>query len=216
MVQETKKKYRETIPKIRKNPNKENCNGHLAQAKKKEKMKTAIYIRVSRQDLHPENQLIELKKFCDEKQYEIYEVYEDRISGIKESRPALGKMLKDATEKKFDVILIWKLDRLGRSLSHLVKLVRHLNNIGIDLICKTQNIDTTTSGGKLLFHIFCAIAEFERDLISERTKAGMERARSEGKQIGRKKGQKDTKQRKTDGYFRRYAKNNETEISYLN
>jgi len=169
-------------------------------------MKVAIYVRVSRIDLHPENQVLELKKYCEEKGYEIYKIYEDRISGIKENRPALNEMMEDAKQKKFDAVLIWKLDRLGRSLQHLVKVVGELDKYGVDLICKTQNIDTTTSGGKLLFHIFCAIAEFERDLISERTRAGLERARAEGKQIGRRKGQKDSKKRRTEGYILRYQK----------
>jgi len=116
-------------------------------------MKVAIYVRVSRIDLHPENQVLELKKYCEEKGYEIYKIYEDRISGIKENRPALNEMMEDAKQKKFDAVLIWKLDRLGRSLQHLVKVVGELDKYGVDLICKTQNIYTTTSGGKLLFHI---------------------------------------------------------------
>lgn len=167
-------------------------------------MKVAIYVRVSKIDLHPENQILELKKYCEEKKFEIYKIYEDRISGLKESRPALNEMLTDSREKKFDAVLIWKLDRLGRSLQHLVKVVGELERYGVDLICKTQNIDTTNSGGKLLFHIFCAIAEFERDLISERTRAGLERARAEGKRIGRLKGQKDSKPRNKEGYYNRY------------
>jgi len=175
-------------------------------------MKVAIYIRVSKIDLHPENQLIELEKFCKERQYEIYKVYEDRISGIKEFRVALNELLIDAKEKKFEAVVIWKLDRLGRSLQHLIKIVRLLNKYNVDLICKTQNIDTTTSGGKLLFHIFGAIAEFERDLISERTKLGMERARMEGKQIGRALGQKDKIPRKKEGYFNRYKKEKLEEV----
>ena len=167
-------------------------------------MNIAIYLRVSREDLHTENQAIQLAEYVKEKGYIVTETYEDHISGKTESRPALDRLLKDVKEKKFEAVLIWKLDRLGRSLQHLVRVVNYFHKNNVDLICQTQNIDTTTSGGKLLFHIFCAIAEFERDLISERTKSGLVRARAEGKRIGRKMGQKDSKKRKTDGYFRRY------------
>jgi len=167
-------------------------------------MNVAIYIRVSREDLHTENQLIQLNEYVKEKNYTVTETYEDHISGKTESRPALDRLLKDVKEKKFEAVLIWKLDRLGRSLQHLIRVVNYFHKNNVDLICQTQNIDTTTSGGKLLFHIFCAIAEFERDLISERTKAGLVRARAQGKVIGRKMGQKDKKKRKTGGYIRRY------------
>ena len=164
----------------------------------------ALYIRVSKEELHPENQELQLKKFCQEKNYDIFDIYTDIISGTKEYRPELTRLIQDAESKKFNAILIWKLDRLGRSLQHLIRIVNYLDKCEVDLICLTQNIDTTTSGGKLLFHIFGAIAEFERNLISERTKAGLERVREGGIVLGRPKGAKDRKERKKDGYFNRY------------
>ena len=168
-------------------------------------MNVAIYCRVSKIDLNAENQISELKAYATRQGYNVTGIYTDYISGIKEHRPELDKLLQEAklSDRKFNAVLIWKLDRLGRSLQHLIKIVKYFEEFGVDLIVQTQNIDTTTSSGKLMFHIFGAIAEFERSLISERTKAGINRARAEGKRIGRAKGQKDSKKRKIEGYFKR-------------
>ncbi len=170
-------------------------------------MKVALYIRVSKQDQHPENQIINLKQFAENRKYEIYNVYVDKISGSKDTRPALFEMMEDARSFKFNAIVVWKLDRLGRSLQHLIKIVGALKRYNIDLICATQNIDTTTSTGKFTFYLFGAIAELERELITERINLGLERAKLEGKMLGRPKGKKDTKQRNKSGYWRRWAKN---------
>jgi DNA invertase Pin-like site-specific DNA recombinase len=158
---------------------------------------------VSKIDLNPDNQIFELREYAKRQGYTVTGEYTDYISGIKEHRPQFDVLINDALQHKFDAILIWKLDRLGRSLQHLIKIVQYFEKLGIDLIVQTQNIDTTTSSGKLMFHIFGAIAEFERSLISERTKAGINRARTEGKRIGRAKGQKDKTKRKTEGYFKK-------------
>lgn len=167
-------------------------------------MKIAIYLRVSKDELHTENQELQLKEYCTARQYEIIHTYTDKVSGAKEHRPALDELLRDAVARKFDAVLVWKLDRLGRSLQHLIRVVKQFEDNGVNLICSTQNLDTTTASGKLVFYIFGAMAEFERSLISERTKAGIARARAEGKQIGRKMGQKDAKPRKTEGYTARW------------
>jgi len=111
------------------------------------------------------------------------------------------QMLEDAHNKKFEVVLVWKLDRLGRSLKHLVKVINYFKKWNIDFVCTTQNIDTTTSMGKFVFHILGAMAEFERDLISERTKLGQKSAKGIGKRG------KDKKPRKKGGYYLRYQKN---------
>jgi DNA invertase Pin-like site-specific DNA recombinase len=169
-------------------------------------MKSAIYVRVSKQDQHPENQIISLKQFAKDKGYEIYKIYVDRISGSKDTRPALMDMIIDAKEKMFKAVIIWKLDRLGRSLQHLIRIVESLKRYDIDLICKTQNIDTTTSTGKFTFYLFGAIAELERELITERINLGLERARNKGIKLGRPKGRKDKKNRRKSGYYQRWSK----------
>jgi len=168
-------------------------------------MKVAVYVRVSREDLHADNQQIAILDWCKTKSTEIHDTYTDTLSGAVEHRPALTRLLADAEKGLFQAVVIWKLDRLGRSLQHLIKTVNFLEKNHVDLICITQNLDTTTSGGKLLFHIFGAIAEFERTLISERTKAGLDRVRAQGKKtLGRPKGKKDSKKRATQGYYDRY------------
>jgi len=169
-------------------------------------MKVAIYCRVSKMDQHPENQIHSLTKYVNDRNYETYKVYVDRISGFKDTRPALYNMMKDAKEQKFKAVLIWKLDRLGRSLQHLIRIVEALNRYNVDLICKTQNINTTTSAGKFTFYLFGAIAELERELIIDRINLGLQRAKMKGKQLGRPKGKKDGKHRRKSGYYQRWSK----------
>ena len=103
--------------------------------------------------------------------------------------------------------------RLGRSLQHLIQIIQEWNNLGIDFICKTQPIDTTTNEGKLIFHIFGAIAEFERGIIRERINSGLDRARRQGKKLGRPKGSKDKKRRKKGGYYLRYQNSKQSSPS---
>ena len=163
-------------------------------------MIVAIYTRVSTQEQNPLHQEKDLKQFCEAREYIIFKIYSDVISGSKDSRPQLNELMKDGYNKKFDSIVIWKLDRLGRSLQHLIDIVNKLQLWNINLICKTQEIDTTTPNGKLLFHIFGAVAEFEREIISERTKLGLKDAKNVGKRG------KDKKPRKKAGYNLRWSK----------
>lgn len=149
-------------------------------------MRVAIYSRVStnRQDI--KNQLLELRKYCQRMNYEIFNEYSDiGISGTKFDRPGLQLMLSHAFKREFDILLVWKLDRLGRSMVDLINILDKLRSKNIDFVCLTQNIDTTTPAGKLMFHIIGAVAEFERDLIKERVKAGLIRAREDGIKLGR-------------------------------
>lgn len=169
-------------------------------------MKVSLYVRVSKEDQHPENQILSLKQFAEDRNYDIHKVYVDRISGTRDTRPALYEMMNDAREGKFEAVVIWKLDRLGRSLQHLIRIVESLKQYNIDLICRTQNIDTTTSTGKFTFYLFGAIAELERELITERINLGLERARNKGKLLGRPKGSKDKKIRRKSGYYQRWTK----------
>lgn len=162
-------------------------------------MKVAIYTRVSTDEQDANKQLKELSEFSENRKYEVIKTYQDVISGSKDSRPQLNELMQDAYEHKFDAVIIWKLDRLGRSLKHLIDIMNKFNNWKINLICKTQDIDTTTPNGKLLFHIFGAVAEFERELISERTKLGLKNAKNVGKR-GKDKGQ-----RKKGGYYLRHS-----------
>lgn len=163
-------------------------------------MKTAIYCRVSTEEQDPKKQEYELLEFCERRGFEVFKVYSDVISGSKSSRPALNQLMIDAYNNNFDCVVIWKLDRLGRSLQHLIDIVNKFQLWKIDLIVKTQDIDTSTPNGKLLFHIFGAVAEFERDLIRERTILGMKKAKNVGKRG------KDKKIRRKSGYLLRWSK----------
>jgi DNA invertase Pin-like site-specific DNA recombinase len=151
-------------------------------------MKVAIYGRVSTQEQNTDNQVIELEQYCIARGYAVYKVYTDEgISGSKESRPAFDQMLKDAHKRQFDVVLVWKLDRLSRSLKHLLNTLDTLNSLNISFISFSDNFDTTTPQGRLMFQLVGAFAEFERSLIKERVKLGLKRAKSKGIQLGRPK-----------------------------
>jgi len=165
--------------------------------------KAAIYVRVSTDEQDPEHQVRVLETFASQQNIKVHKIYKDVVSGAKSSRPALNDLMFDSRAGLFNMVLVWKLDRLGRSLKHLIGIVEEWNQRNIDFVCISQNIDTRTSGGKLVFHIFGAIAEFERELISERTKLGMKKALKEGR-VGRPKGKKDSQPRNKSGYYVRY------------
>ena len=131
-------------------------------------------------------QLRDLRELAERRAFDIVAEYCDEgISGAKDSRPGLNRLLTDAGAGKFSVILVWKLDRLGRSLVHLVRLMDDFRRHGIELVSFTEGLDFTTTTGKLLFQIISAFAAFERDRIRERVLAGMRNARAKGKRIGR-------------------------------
>lgn len=144
-------------------------------------MKVAIYTRVSTEKQELDNQIDLCRKYCESKGWEIYKIYSDTISGIKESRPSFNELLEDMRYYKFRTIVITKLDRIGRSLKHLLSLFDEFKDKGVEVVAITQNIDTTTSAGKLQMQIIGAFAEFERNLISERTKEGLKYAKNVGK-----------------------------------
>jgi DNA invertase Pin-like site-specific DNA recombinase len=150
--------------------------------------KVALYLRVSTSSQTTDNQRHELERVAAVRGWSIVEIYTDHgISGAKgrSDRPDLDRMLKDAVRGKFQMIAVWSLDRLGRSLQHLIETVNELQAVGVDLYMHQQAIDTTTSAGKLAFSIFGAFSEFERSLIRERVKAGLDRARHQGTKLGR-------------------------------
>ena len=151
-------------------------------------MKVAIYVRVSAASHTTANQLDELGCIAARRDWTITKVYEaPSISGAegRDQRPALYSLIKDATQGKFDVVAIWAMVRLGRSLQHPVEIVNELHAVGVALYVHQQVIDTSTPAGKLAFSVFGALAEYERELIRERVKAGIERAKRNGTKLGR-------------------------------
>jgi DNA invertase Pin-like site-specific DNA recombinase len=153
--------------------------------------RAAIYVRVSTDKQTIENQLRELRQIAERRGWEVVHEYHDAgISGAKsrETRPGLDQMLKDAQRRRFDVVMAWAIDRLGRSLIDLLGTIQALEACGVDLYLDQQSIDTTTPAGRLMFHITGAFAEFERGMIRQRVRAGLKRAvESGGKQLGRPK-----------------------------
>ena len=167
-------------------------------------MKTAIYVRVSKLEQNLDNQLISLREYCQRNEHEIVGEYSDKISGTKSSRPQLDEMLKDMRAKKFDAIICWKFDRMGRSTTHLLQVLEEMNNKGIRLIATSQNIDTDTPMGKFFFTILSGFAEMEREMLIDRINLGLDRAKAEGKLLGRRKGSHDKRKRNNSGYLKRW------------
>lgn len=147
--------------------------------------RAAIYCRVSTVDQHPETQLYDLREMARLRGYEIVQEYTDTISGAKSKRPGLDQLLANARRHRFDVVLVAAFDRMARSIRHFLEVLDDLNNLGIEFISLRENIDTSGPLGRAMVVIVGAIAELERNLIVERVKAGMRRARLEGRQIGR-------------------------------
>jgi DNA invertase Pin-like site-specific DNA recombinase len=150
--------------------------------------RVAIYVRVSTDKQTIENQLRELRQVAEHRGWKVIQEYRDAgISGAKgrEARPGLDEMLKDAQRRRFDVVMAWAIDRLGRSLIDLLGTIQALEACGVDLYLDQQALDTTTPAGKLMFQITGAFAEFERSMIRQRVNAGLKRAVEAGKQLGR-------------------------------
>lgn len=151
-------------------------------------MRTALYARVSTTDKgqDPELQLRPLREYCAARGLGIKAEHIDYTSGSKDRRPELDRLLDAARKRQIDIILVWKLDRFGRSLKHLVTALDELNTLGVGFISYSENIDLSTAAGRLMVHIIGSMAEFERELIRERVKAGIANARAKGKRHGRK------------------------------
>ncbi len=150
--------------------------------------RVALYARVSTnghgQD--PEMQLRDLREYADRRGWTVLEEYIDHgVSGTKASRPALNRLMADAQRRKIDTVLVWKLDRFGRSLRHLVNAIAELEAVGVAFVSLRDNLDLTTPSGRLMFAIIGAMAEFERSLIQERVKAGLRNAKAKGQRLGR-------------------------------
>jgi DNA invertase Pin-like site-specific DNA recombinase len=148
-------------------------------------MRCAIYARVSTVDQEPENQLQELRRYCEARGWTAAEYVDRGVSGAKDRRPALDELLADAKRRRVDVLVVWRLDRLGRNLRHLILLLDELAAVGVAFVSLNEGIDTATPAGRLQLHILGAIAQFERDRIRERVVAGLARARTQGIRLGR-------------------------------
>jgi DNA invertase Pin-like site-specific DNA recombinase len=147
--------------------------------------RAAIYTRVSCGDQHPETQLYDLRELAKQRRYEIVHEYTDTISGAKSKRPGLDQLLADARRHRFDVVLVAAFDRVARNVRHFLEVLDELNHLNIEFVSLRENIDTGGPLGRAMVVIVGAIAELERSLIVERVKAGMRRARLEGRMIGR-------------------------------
>lgn len=149
-------------------------------------MRAAIYARVSTADQTCENQLLELRRYCEARGWTAVREFVDQgVSGAKERRPALDDLVKDAKRRRFDVLVCWRLDRLGRNLRHLILLLDDVQATGVAFVSLSEGIDATTPAGRLQLHVLGAIAEFERERIRERVVAGLRRAKANGKRLGR-------------------------------
>jgi DNA invertase Pin-like site-specific DNA recombinase len=147
--------------------------------------RAAIYVRVSTAEQETDLQETELVEYCQRRGWKSILYRDHGQSGAKQDRPALNSLLSDLRKRKVDVILVWSLDRLARSLKQLLTISEECRSLGVDLVSLRQNIDTTLPAGRLTFQILGAVAEFERELLRERVKAGMAQARRAGKRIGR-------------------------------
>ena len=166
-------------------------------------MKAAIYVRVSTDKQEAGNQIPSLVGYAERAGWE-YEIIEEQES-TRKTRPKKQELLRRLRAREFDIVLVWKLDRWARSVQELTGEIKELYDKGVKFISLQDNIDLTTSNGKLQFHIICAFAEFERDLIRDRVMMGLEKPRKEGR-LGRPKGSKDKKVRRKSGYHLRWAK----------
>ena len=151
-------------------------------------MRAALYARVSTtgQGQSPEMQVRELREYCERRGWQIASEYVDAgISGAKDSRPELNRLIADAHRRRFDAIVVWKFDRFARSVSHLLRALETFNALGVAFVSLSEQIDTSTPTGKMVFTVLGAVAELERSLIAERVRAGLRNARAKGKRLGR-------------------------------
>ena len=148
--------------------------------------RVALYARVSTTDQSTDSQLLDLRRYVSERGWNIFKEYVDEgISGTKDSRPALNELMNDGRKRRFDVVLVWRFDRFARSTKHLILALEEFRNLGIDFVSYQENIDTSSPLGSAIFTIISAVAQLERDIIAERVKAGLRRAKENGKRIGR-------------------------------
>ena len=151
-------------------------------------LRVAVYARVSTigNGQSPEMQLRELREYCARRGWQFAGVYVDEgISGSKQKRPELDKLMADAHRRRFDVVIVWKFDRFARSVSHLLRALETFQALGVEFVSLSEQMDTSTPTGKMVFTVLGAVAELERSLIAERVRAGLRNARAKGKRLGR-------------------------------
>src|SRR5437667_10039541 len=159
--------------------------------------RAALYMRVSTKGhgQTTDTQALALREYAERRGFEIVGEYRDEgISGSKDSRPALDRLMKDARARKFDVVIVARFDRFVRSVSHLLRALEEFNHVGVDFISVSESIDTSTPMGKMIFTVLGAVAELERNLIRERVQMGIHRARKQGKKLGRPRADVDPRQ----------------------
>ena len=170
-------------------------------------LRVVIYARVSTSEQSSDSQLLDLRRYTRERGWQRYREYtDDGISGTKDSRPALNELMNDARKRRFDTVLVWRFDRFARSTKHLILALEEFRNLGIDFVSFQENIDTSSPLGSAIFTIISAVAQLERDIIAERVKAGLRRAKENGKKLGRPKVKVDLDQVKalhSQGYSTR-------------
>jgi len=147
--------------------------------------RVATYSRVSGNGQNPEMQIKELREYCRSRGWKIAGEYVDRICGALDSRPELNRLMADANRRRFDVVAVWKFDRFARSVSHLLRALETFRALGIEFVSLSENVDTSTPTGKMVFTILGSVAELERSLIGERVKAGLRNAKANGVKLGR-------------------------------
>ena len=148
--------------------------------------RVALYARVSTSDQSTDSQLLDLRRYVQDRGWQAYQEYrDDGISGSNDSRPALNRLMDDARKRRFDAVLVWRFDRFARSTKHLILALEEFRNLGVDFVSYQENIDTSSPLGGAVFTIIGAVAQLERDIIAERVKAGLRRARASGKRLGR-------------------------------
>jgi DNA invertase Pin-like site-specific DNA recombinase len=147
--------------------------------------KVGIYTRVSTDGQNTEGQESELKEYAKNRGWEVGRIYRDKISGTTTTRPGLSELMTDAKKRKFSAVLVWRFDRFARSVSHLLQALETFRAVGIDFVSISEQVDTSTPTGKMVFTVLGAVAELERSLIVERVRMGLQNARKHGKRIGR-------------------------------
>ena len=166
-----------------------------------------LYIRTSTTDQNTDTQLVALQDYCRRMDYKIADTYIDAgYTGKTEQRPEFERLLSDVRSGKVRCLCVWKIDRIGRSLRHLLNLLEELQNRGVEFISATQNINSLSPEGRMFWQLLCVFADYERSLIVSRVRAGLDRARREGKVLGRRVGSKDKERRRRSGYTTRWLR----------
>lgn len=149
------------------------------------KIRVAMYSRVSTEGQNPEGQESEMKEYAKNRGWEVTRIYRDKMSGTKASRPELDELMADARKRRFEVACVWRFDRFARSVSHLLQALESFRTVGIEFVSISEQVDTSTPTGKMVFTVLGAVAELERSLIVERVRMGLQSARKKGKRLGR-------------------------------